>query len=642
MVKKNTNNNGNNNTTASPTIKFVSKHELNYNDDPYLPKNITRDDNHIEDNDNNNKWICLYEAYNTDNKSSISETSKEDIPQKTNLLPFGREHFIQAMENVIKHPNINSTIILRSDILVEMDSKEVPRSLIDKKTDDFLSESAGAVKNNSKHTDETFYNTKDITDINIRKSYNNNDYKTTYGIVRRIIPRNPLRDPVINQTCLLMENSTNENCFIIYTPHIQNEEDCPFYIPKVKSVGILYTPTKLKVFYIPFSTTKPLSIFQDELNQRIVRTALRLLQTAYKHSNGRKNGYTPKVKHDLVVSKLNFQNKYIELKQKYGKWLVDNWAESTDPKKHVFEDIAIASFLIELWKMKYTGNNFQFRDLGCGNGVLCYILIMEGYIGVGIDARKRKSWNIYPVEVQKCLKEQVIVPSILLRPNRIVPNSTAVILDATTSSNNNNNNNNNNNDNSNNNNTIFPSSNGRYFTVPARNDVISSNATIVYSSDDLLQSSHVNTAEFPENTFLIGNHSDELTCWIPLLGYPFMVIPCCSHAFSGAKIRYKPSAHGLNGNNSSSTYAGLVAQVIRLAKQVGWDPVEKEMLRIPSTRNAAIIGITNKYIHTNNVTSTQQQQQQRADIWPNKKVYDVIMENGGADGWVEHTMALMR
>lgn len=152
---------------------------------------------------------------------------------------------------------------------------------------------------------------------------------------------------------------------IVYTPHINSEKDCPFYIPRTQSVGILLHQSVLSVHYIPFPEDK--TAFTDEF-ERVVRTAYRLLQTANKHSKGVMQGYEKRVNHDQVVNKVNFQNTYIVLKKKYSKFLVENWAESTDPKKHVFEDIAIAAFLIELW-IKVYGPDFrskmQFRDLGC-------------------------------------------------------------------------------------------------------------------------------------------------------------------------------------------------------------------------------------------------------------------------------------
>jgi 16S rRNA G1207 methylase RsmC len=57
---------------------------------------------------------------------------------------------------------------------------------------------------------------------------------------------------------------------------------------------------------------------------------------------------------------------------------VDDWIEATDPQKHVFEDIGIATFLIALWKQdELTDIEYKFLDLGCGNGYLNHILTKE-------------------------------------------------------------------------------------------------------------------------------------------------------------------------------------------------------------------------------------------------------------------------
>ena len=44
----------------------------------------------------------------------------------------------------------------------------------------------------------------------------------------------------------------------------------------------------------------------------------------------------------------------------------------------------------------------------------------------------------------------------------------------------------------------------------------------------------------PKITWLLGNHSDELTVWIPVLarqiGCHFLTIPCCDFDFSGKKF----------------------------------------------------------------------------------------------------------
>lgn len=65
----------------------------------------------------------------------------------------------------------------------------------------------------------------------------------------------------------------------------------------------------------------------------------------------------------------------------------------------MYEDVAIATYLLLLWEEDVTNTKKSFVDLGCGNGLLVYILTKEGHIGLGIDVRKRKIWDMYPSNV---------------------------------------------------------------------------------------------------------------------------------------------------------------------------------------------------------------------------------------------------
>ncbi|AOA63284.1 tRNA(Ser) Um(44) 2'-O-methyltransferase [Komagataella phaffii CBS 7435] len=522
-------------------------------------------------------------------------------------VDFSSKHFKKAMLNLIREPNINSTVILRADILIENDY--IDKSFVDKASDH--------IDLPNMENKENSVLTKNIDDTTVRTIPLSSNLKLVPAleIVRRIIPRNPFKDCIINQTCLLLQDSLNDDAevtqsLIVYVAHLDDPEDIPFYLPCVKAVALFFDKGSLSVHYLPFDIEE---VQKWKPTDRPVRTAYRLLKTCKKHSEGVMSGYEKRVNHDLIVPKEDFQNRYISLKRKYSKNLVDNWKESTDPRKHVFEDLAIAAFLIELWSQKYPSkDSFQFRDLGCGNGLLVYILIMEGYHGMGIDARRRKSWDSYPESIQENLLEQVIIPSVLLRPH---PAMIAV--------------------------NPYLTDNGCIFQVPVplkhihdttSRSLIDSNVPIMayYSSATLLESPHVNTAEFPPNTFLIGNHSDELTCWMPLLRFPFLVIPCCSHALDGSKARFPPRKVKRNDKvqptsfQSASSYAGLVDHVEDLATQVGWK-VEKEMLRIPSTRNAALIGFDCLNPETDG---------------PFKSIYEILAMEGGAEGWVENAMAL--
>lgn len=72
---------------------------------------------------------------------------------------------------------------------------------------------------------------------------------------------------------------------------------------------------------------------------------------------------------------------YQELKAKY-KDMVKVWPEVTDPKKFVYEDVAIAAYLLILWEeeraVRGETARQSFVDLGCGNGLLVHILSSEG------------------------------------------------------------------------------------------------------------------------------------------------------------------------------------------------------------------------------------------------------------------------
>ena len=50
--------------------------------------------------------------------------------------------------------------------------------------------------------------------------------------------------------------------------------------------------------------------------------------------------------------------KYNYLKEKYGKNLVADWPEVTDPQKFVFEDIAIAAYLLTVFSKSHNRKGF--------------------------------------------------------------------------------------------------------------------------------------------------------------------------------------------------------------------------------------------------------------------------------------------
>ncbi|KAK3671523.1 tRNA(Ser) Um(44) 2'-O-methyltransferase [Recurvomyces mirabilis] len=511
---------------------------------------------------------------------------------------FPPEIFEQVMLNLIKNPNITSSHLFRADIFY--DSGE-----------------------SGSHDGKPLYG-----------------YDLRRTMVRQLIPRNPQLDKALVQTCHLFQrwDGDEEVNVVLYIPHAQTENEMPFYHPAVSRVAFFHrwnhaavekkaavsngddtpappAPGALSLSYALFPNTS--------LTPKLQRTALRLLQTIHKHGQGQQAGYKKRVHLDRIVPQKRYQDTYTRLKTKYGRLLAEQWVEVTDPGKHVFEDIGIAAFLVELWRNMHCpprsqeGNDDSdevdrheeadqegvkpqfpgFVDIGCGNGLLTFILLSEGYKGWGFDARERKTWSIFPKAIQEHLKQQLLVPRLLLDHHA----------------------------NNSNGNSTNPNS----------------------SAIDITSSWHDGT--FPPETFIISNHADELTAWTPLLAYlnksSFIAIPCCSHDLSGARFRAPSSTKSLAKEKNISTtpavqgealpdtrlpqqqqklqnehsrvdtalptksgtaetgslsrtpaqkkmpsaYSSLCSYVGSLAEETGFRP-QTEVLRIPSTRNLCIVG----------------------------------------------------
>ncbi|CAH0046405.1 unnamed protein product [Clonostachys solani] len=423
---------------------------------------------------------------------------------------FPPETFITKMTVLIENPNLNSSWLFRADIIRDERQPGIPEQpQVDQPPDSPWSRVRHFPK-----------------------------YQLQRRLVRTLVPRNTKRDLPLDQTCtqhqtLQQQPEDPVSTLIIYLPHVESAQETPFYHPKVKGVAHLHEwdPTtgtgSISVLFLPF-LGHPLS------DNKLQRTAFHLLQIIHKH--GESADYVKRVHHDMVVPRATFQDRYAGLKGKYARRLIESWSEQTDPTKHIFEDLGIAAFLIELWSCMYTADSpFPgFVDIGCGNGLLVHILNLEGYHGWGFDARSRRSWEQYKSQNDltasgTSLEERLLLP-------HLVAGDAAELHDK------------------------LPGSVG------------------------------IHDGRFPPGTFIVSNHADELTPWTPLLAVasncPFISIPCCSHNLGGDKYRPPPPKDKTKG---ASTYASLVEWVTEIAEDCGW-VVETEFLRIPSTRNTALLG----------------------------------------------------
>ncbi|PWN37132.1 DUF1613-domain-containing protein, partial [Meira miltonrushii] len=382
-------------------------------------------------------------------------------------------------------------------------------------------------------------------------------------LVRNILPRRPNLDKNLEQVCEVYMNRQGSEGIATLTPILpsDNADEVPYYHPKVRSLAFHFCKdndeSAITRFYIvpsrfyivPFEEEQAFNAITSP-QSRLSRTALLLLDLQSRLAFGVENGYKKRVEHDLIVDRKDYQELYMQLRDRHASFLMETWCESTDPGKHVFEDLGIVTFIILLWRTIFPQTNGRppnFVDVGCGNGLLVYLLAKEGFTGFGVDVQARKSWDQY----RNCCSE------VDLRVESIDP---PAMCSGTTSSN-----------------------------------------------------------LFPEGSFLIGNHADELTSWLPLMAHctpncsGLVNIPCCRFDLDGTissrskypidekeieaivgkqnltktmqEIQRGPFAEA----DTTSRNIAYLRYISHLHLQAGWQ-LEKEALRIPSTKNWAFVG----------------------------------------------------
>eukprot|EP00697_Spironema_sp_BW2_P013635 gnl/Spiro4/3811_TR1883_c0_g1_i2.p1 gnl/Spiro4/3811_TR1883_c0_g1~~gnl/Spiro4/3811_TR1883_c0_g1_i2.p1 ORF type:complete len:229 (+),score=51.63 gnl/Spiro4/3811_TR1883_c0_g1_i2:65-751(+) len=91
--------------------------------------------------------------------------------------------------------------------------------------------------------------------------------------------------------------------------------------------------------------------------------------------------------------------------------------------------------------------------------------------------------------------------------------------------------------------------------------------------------------------WIIGNHSDELTPWIPLIAArssyrtKFMLLPCCFHDFT----------HKFAQNNIKlGQYKTYITYLEKICQALGFE-IDVDVLRIPSTKNVALVARRRAY-----------------------------------------------
>lgn len=104
---------------------------------------------------------------------------------------------------------------------------------------------------------------------------------------------------------------------------------------------------------------------------------------------------------------------------------------------------------------------------------------------------------------------------------------------------------------------------------------------------------------YPGVDWIIGNHSDELTPWIPVIAARssyecrFFLLPCCAHEFDGSKYR--------RCNAAESQYSEYMSYIKSVCEGCGFLTLV-DRLRIPSTKRTCLIGWKRTYAKEDTAT----------------------------------------
>ena len=197
---------------------------------------------------------------------------------------------------LIHHPEYNSTLILRSETISESES-DIPSTV-----------------------------------PKLR------GYLPLRTIHRKLLPRRPGRDAGLEQYCTMYASDSgggdqNVPILLVLTPIVEPGSLLPYYHPTVSHLAFRYVPTdppRLQIEVVPLPNTP------TDVSSRLYRTSLALLDTLHRYGHGAIINYKKRVLHDRLVAREIYQDIYLLMRERHGH-LVNDWHESTDPLKHVFE-----------------------------------------------------------------------------------------------------------------------------------------------------------------------------------------------------------------------------------------------------------------------------------------------------------------
>ncbi|EKV10038.1 tRNA (uracil-O(2)-)-methyltransferase [Penicillium digitatum] len=342
------------------------------------------------------------------------------------------------------------------------------------------------------------------------------------------------------------------------------------------------------------------------------------------------------------------QNTYARLKLQYAERLRQNWIEQLESPNQTLEQLSLAACLIELWRSMY------------------------GALPATEQEESSKNTLPFPGFVDLACGNGILVCILLMEGYK------GLGFDACRRK--------------------------SWETFPAEiQDCLEERIFIPQPFMDVLELQEIgvkiHTGEFPDKTFIISDHADELTVWTPIMAalsspsspLPFFVVPCCSRSLAGSSYRYPPPKEGgpvpksENGDPAArkvydaieqnsqpasgdlralraikieektktgflgSMIGSLAAKTMSVAEEIGFD-VEKTWLCTPGAINMALIGsrqqVTSEWLKNSYSKDSPTQSDQADTVLKNiiQVVERECFKDGGiqvaANLWVERTKIL--
>jgi tRNASer (uridine44-2'-O)-methyltransferase len=168
------------------------------------------------------------------------------------------------------------------------------------------------------------------------------------------LPRRPGRDAGLEQHCTLYGTDADHvPTMLVLTPIVSLGSQLPYYHPTVLHLAFRYISSSRSILRIE---VVPLPDTPTDLNSRLYRTCLALLDTLHRYGWGVMTNYKKRVLHDCIVQREMYQDLYLVMRERH-KGLVDSWHEVTDPLKHVFEvDFSSKD-------LRYSADRFRILEL---------------------------------------------------------------------------------------------------------------------------------------------------------------------------------------------------------------------------------------------------------------------------------------